>query len=112
MFSFFQMQDTYDERKVDLFIQGKLVVDTVLVTDGNHPYETAVKHPSYNKGEYIIVEAYDTKEEAREGHNRWVKTMTENPPSLLVDCGNSFIQELGIALGVNATYEKEITNAQ
>lgn len=72
-----EMEDTYEERKVAHYEEvGYLGVDTALVTDSPHPYETAVCHVSYNDGNWIIVETYDTKEEAAQGHERWVATMT------------------------------------
>lgn len=93
MFDFLGMMGNYEDRKVDNFEQGDLVVDTCAVTDSTQPYETAVQHPRYNGGKWVIVELYPTKEEAQEGHNRWVATMTTNPPATLRD-----VSEAGIAL--------------
>jgi hypothetical protein len=84
----------YEERKVDRYEAIGLTVDTCSVNDGEHPYETAVAHKEYDSGEWIIVEAYDTKEEAQVGHDKWVKIMTTEPlPEKLVDCNNSEISK-------------------
>lgn len=85
----------YDLRKVDNYKDNNLVVDTCKVYDGHKPYETAVSHKDYNYGDWIIVEAYDTREAAEEGHLRWVGKMTsEKLPEELKDCKNAFITDL------------------
>lgn len=94
MFDFCNMMDNYEERVVANFENGELVVDTAAVTDGTHPFETGITSPEYNSGKWIIVEAYDTKELAQAGHDRWVKIMTENPPNQLRDCQNAHISQL------------------
>ena len=91
MFSFEKMIDNYKERKVDRLEDGDLVIDTASVTDSKNPYETAIKHPSYNEGEWVIVETYKTKEEAIIGHKKWVDIMTSNIlPRKLKDASTSF----------------------
>lgn len=96
MFDFFNTQDNYEDHKVDNFsIEGVLCVDTCSVSDGVHPYETAVSHKSYNDGHWVIVESYDSRSDAQHGHDYWVETMTsENLPDYLIDCGNSGISQL------------------
>lgn len=71
----------------DIFGRRGMVVDTCGgINDSKHEYETAVAHPSYNDGKWIVVEGYDTEEEARDGHEKWVKIMTaESLPSILND---------------------------
>jgi hypothetical protein len=102
MFDFFSMMGTYDQRKVDNFTQGDLVIDTCCVTDSRQPYETAVQHPGYNDGDWVIVETYSTKEAAQEGHNRWVKVMTSTSlPAVLKDVSTAEIAELARAFGVD-----------
>lgn len=92
MFDFLSMADNYESRKVGLHKAGDLVVSTAAVTDGEHPYETAVKHPDYNGNSLIIVESYDSKEDAQAGHDRWISTMSAEPlPDFLQDCQNSKI---------------------
>jgi len=95
MFNFFDMMNNYEDRKIDRFENKDVMVDTCSVSDGSHPYETAVQHIFYNNNVWIIVQAYDTKEEAQEGHNKWVKIMTSEPlPDYLMDCNNSGISQL------------------
>lgn len=88
-------ENDYPQRVVANFeAENRLIVDTAAV-DGFKPYETAVKHPHYRNGRWIIVEAYDTREEAQVGHEKWVAAMTADTlPSVLVDCINdSTMQE-------------------
>lgn len=69
------------------------------MNDAAKPYETAVEHRDYNSGKMVIVETYDTKGEAAEGHARWVATMTTDVlPDKLVDRGLAGIAELYDAL--------------
>ena len=80
------MANNYEERKVDNFTQGDIQVDTALINDSSKPYETGICHPAYNGGAWVIVELYNTKEEAQIGHDKWVKIMTsEVLPDTLKD---------------------------
>lgn len=91
----FEMANNYNSRKVGRFDADWGFVSTAYVTDASKPYETAVKHRDYNNGLMVIVEPYDTKEEAEVGHARWVQTMTTEPlPDQLVDRGLSGVSEL------------------
>ena len=93
-FDFFGMMGNYESRKVDNFKEGKLEIDTAAVTDARDPYETAVKHPKYNRGSWVIVETYRNKEDAIEGHKRWVATMTADTlPEMLRDVSNAEIAD-------------------
>lgn len=107
MFRFLDMLDDYDERKVYRHEFDDLIIDTALVNDGNQPYETGIKSPLYNNNEWVIVEAYDTKEQAQEGHNRWVETMLHNPPEELVECTNSFISQFGRDMGIKVVFKRQ-----
>ena len=69
MFNFLFM-DEYKNRVVDNYKGDGFTVDTASVNDGNHPYETGIEHTEYNDGAWIIVEAYDTKEDAQIGHDK------------------------------------------
>lgn len=72
-----------------------LFVDTCLVHDAKKPYETAVAHPAYNNGQLIIVEYYDTPEEALIGHARWEEMVKNNDlPSELIDVSNNFFSAM------------------
>jgi hypothetical protein len=94
------MTHNYEDRKVGRFDAGWGFISTAYVTDASKPYETAVEHPEYNNGKMVIVETYDTTQEARAGHDRWVETMTSDPlPDRLVDQGLSGIAEMIDAVG-------------
>jgi hypothetical protein len=71
------MIGTYEERKVDNTEINGVVIDTALVTDSDQPYETGIRHPKYNNGKWVIVEMYNTKREARTGHNKWVEIFSK-----------------------------------
>lgn len=108
MFSFYQMAGNYEDRKVgrDDFDWG--FVSTAEVCDGVKPYETVVEHNRY--GKMVIVENYDTKEEAQQGHTKWVNTMTSDDlPKVLVDCNNSGVAQFGAALGLD--FSKPLQNS-
>lgn len=95
MFSFLKDTDNYEDRKVARFEQGDVLVSTARVSDSLQPFETAVAHPDYNNGKLVIVQMYDTKEEASIGHNKWVKLMTsDNLPDELVDVSTAEIRQL------------------
>lgn len=64
-------EDNYEDRKIDRINpenNNGIGVSTVYASDINQ-YETAVLD---NNGAHP-VERYDTREEAQEGHNKWVK---------------------------------------
>jgi len=69
---------------------GDLTISTIWCNDGDHLYETGIKHPDYNDGSWVIVEAYDTEESARDGHDKWMTTMIDPLPPELVDCHNAW----------------------
>jgi len=95
MYGFLNDIGNYDQRKVgrDDFDWG--FVSTARVSDGRKPYETAVKHAKYGDGEMVIVECYDSKKEASEGHAKWLAAMTADVlPSKLTDCANSDVSQL------------------
>lgn len=92
MFEFFQDIGNYQARKVDCYNDERLLVSTARVWDGSQPYETAIEHPEYNEGKMIIVEVYDDRDAAQEGHDRWVSLMTGDAlPEKIQDCQNSTI---------------------
>lgn len=105
MFGFLNDYGNYEARKVgrDNFDWG--FVSSCRVSDGAKPYETAVKHSRYRSDGMVIVEAYETKEEALAGHKKWVKKMTgKKLPAKLVDCNNSELGQLIEALGGDNEY--------
>jgi hypothetical protein len=94
MFDFFMDAGNYEDRKVANFVDDDFTIDTCSVSDGRKNYETAVMHILYNDNKWIIVEAYDTKEEAQKGHDKWVKIMSSKElPKSLKDCQNAEISE-------------------
>ena len=83
---FIDMLGNYEERLVANDKRDDVEIDTVLVTDADHAYETAVRHPKYNENQWVVVQGYDTKERAKEGHDYWVGIMTADIlPAKLVD---------------------------
>ena len=95
MFGFLRMLGNYDERKVEHFEDGDLIVDTCAVPDSVDPFETAVQHPLYNENKWVIVETYSDKEAAIVGHKKWVSIMTGNIlPRELKDVSSAEIAKL------------------
>lgn len=95
MFDFFNMAYNYEARAIARFEQGDVIIDTCAVIDAAQPYETGVSHPAYNDGDWVIVELYDTKEEAQTGHDKWVETMTAAElPESLCDVSSASITQL------------------
>lgn len=111
MFNFIEMDGTYDDRKVGRYDNGGVSVSTARVNDGRKPFETAIRHPYYNSGRWVVVECYDTKEEAEHGHEKWIEVITTEPlPDKLVDCANSMISQLGDVVGLEMEFPKENNN--
>lgn len=100
MFDFTGMMFNYEQRKVanDKLSNGA-EIDTCAVNDSDQPFETAVHHPNYNGNNWIIVEMYDTKDEAAAGHHHWVDIMkADKLPKVLTDVSSCTILKLGDAL--------------
>ena len=95
MFEFLSMAYNYEDRKVDRYEQDDVLVSTARVTDSNRPFETAISHPKYNGGDFVIVEKYDTREDAQVGHDKWVNAITsDNLPSELRDASDNGLTSL------------------
>lgn len=102
MFDFMSMAGNYEDRKVARDELEWGFVSTAEVNDGVKPFETAVRSKLYARvdkpyqtDDMIIVEAYQSREEAAAGHTRWVAAMTgDNPPKELVDCCNSGVGQM------------------
>ncbi|KKM78779.1 hypothetical protein LCGC14_1356570 [marine sediment metagenome] len=71
---------TIEERRLERFEAGDIIVDTCAASDSDRPYETAIQHPDYKGGLWIVVELYDTKAEARLGHYKWMALMMAGKP--------------------------------
>lgn len=97
----FLLSAPYEDRAVARWANDdeSAVVDTCKVVDGKLPVETAVCHPDYNDGDWMIVEAYASIEAALVGHERWVRLVqSDELPDVIADCCNahcaSFAEEL------------------
>lgn len=112
MFGFLDMMGSHSQRKIANDEVDGGVVDTCAVTDSAKPFETGIAHPAYNDGEWVIVELYDTREEAEEGHRKWVKVM-EGRPETLIDANQSEMGGFVDALGGNSheTHQRKQENA-
>jgi len=97
MFGILGMINNYELRKVANTQVGGASIDTCAVTDSARPYETGIKHSRYNDGWWIIVQLYDSKEEAEVGHKKWVELFSRDElPPRLVDVNEScFSQAFG-----------------
>ena len=106
MFEFLSMLGDYEQRKVACYDEDGVFVSTAAVCDGRKPFETAVEHPRYNDGKLVIVECYDTREDAEKGHKLWVRLMTaKRLPTVLTDCTNAEVSQLSKLLGNVTTFE-------
>ena len=94
LFGFYDMAGTDEQRKVANDTIDDVVIDTCAVTDSDQPYETGVQSERYNGGDWVIVEMYDTKELAEQGHARWVETFKKGKPESLADVGTCEIAKL------------------
>ena len=112
MFSFLEMMGNYKERKVDNTIIPSVdaVIDTCAVSDSTQPYETAIKCSHYNNGKWVVVEQYDSKEEAQKGHERWVQVFKSSPPAKLIDVSECEIASLLTALAGKREYLLDTLN--
>src|SRR5579885_1405803 len=101
MFDLFGLSNAgnYESRRVGRYEQGKTSVSTAAVYDASYNYETAVAHPDYNQGKWVIVESYNDLEDAKAGHNRWVAMVKQNKlPNPLKDIGGGLIGKLANAI--------------
>ena len=85
LFDFLSMADDREERKIANTEINGATIDTCAVTDSNNPYETAISHPNYRNGHWIVVQEYNSKEEAKLGHSEWVEKFTDKLPEEVVD---------------------------
>ena len=94
--------NTHEQRKVARYEKDGVFIDTCAVNDSDQPFETAIEHPKFNDGVMIIVQLYDTKEQAQKGHNKWVKKMTAKElPKAIKDVSTSDVIKFADALGVD-----------
>ena len=94
---------TFEERCVDRYEDGDLLISTVTTRDRGQLFETAVRHPQYCNNEWVIVQEYNTKEEAQVGHDEWVEKMTQDElPKELMDMSTCKIAELCFGVGAKS----------
>jgi hypothetical protein len=107
MFDFMLMADNYEERKVKNTKINDVLIDTVFVNDSDKDFETAIKSKLYNENKWVIVELYDTKEEAIKGHEKWVSKFEKigEYPNLLTDVSTAEIKKMLIG-EENIIYER------
>lgn len=106
----YSMRGTHESRCVANTEVDGGVVDTARVDDAPQPFETGVQHPAYREdGKWVIVECYDTREDAVKGHEKWVKIM-EGKPARLEDVSRCGVVQLGSVFGIslNGCYERDI----
>lgn len=93
------MVGNYESRSVGYWcseLDKSCMLSTALVTDGVKPFESAMAHPSYNGGQIIILEAYDTKEQAQAGHEKYLAiAKADGWPDEITERNNS---EVGLLL--------------
>lgn len=71
----------YDERVVANTKGKDFTVDTSFVSDTGC-FETGIESAKFNNGDWVIVDEYKTKAEAKRKHLAWVKFMKTNPKKL------------------------------
>src|SRR5438128_507857 len=104
MFDFLWDIGDYEDRYVGRYDYVDGFISTARVSDGAQPYETAVADNRYTRSDgkktIVVVEAYDSVGDAKAGHARWVKSMTEGPlPTTLSDCYNAHIGQMAKVAG-------------
>jgi hypothetical protein len=69
-------------------------IDTCYVKEAKK-YQTGISHPSFNEEHWVIVEEYDDDddENAKAGHEKWVKTFEKWLPKELIDVTNNTIHK-------------------
>lgn len=101
-------QASYEERCVGRYEDENILISTASVAGSWKPFETALAHPSYNDGELIILESYDTKEDAKAGHDRWESVVKTNTlPDCLTETINSEFKN-AMVNGIPNVYAKAV----
>ena len=86
-----------------------LCVSTMEVFDSDRSFETAIAHPDFAQGKWVVVEGYDDIDTAAKGHDKWLAVMTaEKLPGALVDVSTSFPAKMSRELGDPLIFEKGI----
>ena len=85
MFGWLDMVGNHEQRKVANDKTEDFVLDTCLVTDRDWTYETAIAHKDFNGGYWIVLDGFDSKEDAAEMHKEWFRIFTTNCPEKITD---------------------------
>lgn len=96
MFNFLLDIGNYANRVVARteFEKEEVIFSTCSVSDGSKPFETAMRNLEYHDG-FVVLEAYNTKEEAEKGHTKWIELyVTNSLPDTVEDCCNGEIGQL------------------
>ena len=95
LFGIITMSGNYEERKVANDKRERFILDTARVTDRPWTYETAVQHKDFNNNDWIILDGTNDLEEAKEVHQKWLKTLDAGELRLLEDyyTGEVFFKE-------------------
>ena len=103
------MANNYEDRKIDNTEVNGAIIDTCSVTDTEAGFETAIIHPSYNNGKWIVVEEYYSKDKAIKGHKEWVKLFEKELPEELKDVSTCEIVKLAGVFGceLNEVHKKD-----
>jgi hypothetical protein len=86
--------ESHENRLVENTSINGAEIDTCKVYDSKLLYETGIRHREYNDGHWVIVEAYNTKDDAMKGHQRWVKLLYKKLPENLVGIDQTEIGEI------------------
>lgn len=89
---------------------GSISVSTLVPFDckGNNIWETAISHPKYNNGKWIVVEEYSGERNAKTGHDKWVHLLeTDTLPSEVEDIGGGIIGEICNILGSRPKFARK-----
>jgi hypothetical protein len=107
------LYEDHKKRLVEYTSINGAEIDTCRVYDSKLPYETGIRHQAYNDGHWVIVEAYNTKEDAIKGHQRWVKLLYNKLPENIVGIDHTEIGEIMnkyFNLNIDKLYKRSNTN--
>ncbi len=110
MFGFENLLVPYEDRMIGRFENDKtgLVVSTAAVFDTSMPFETAVSHPRYRDGKWVIVKQYHDLESAEQGHEKWVEVMNAPQlPTVLEDISDHVAAAMLRSLGSETVFEAD-----
>ena len=107
MFGFdpIDMLNTLEDRKIAQDKNTDCIIDTCAIPDSSKPYETAISHRYFNNCEWIVVELYDTKEDAIIGHVKWVQSFKDGLPESLQDVSDCRVVKLAKIYGCDLNKE-------